>query len=230
MAIETTRDALSRIFYQRCFWLFVVLVAMIAAVSFVPPNDAGRLVVNAFNMFLLIATVAAVGRTTLSFAIALLLAVPAVWFQYSGLWRDDDRELAMSWMFSAGLYFVTTVYLLRYVFQPTVMTQDKLFGAAAAYLMIGVLWAYNYAVVGYFYPQSYMVVGQPGRLVYADALYLSMTVLTSTGFGDIAPLTRQARGVCMVEQITGALFVAILIARLAGVYPPREHYIDTPSR
>jgi len=230
MAIGTTRDALSRIFYQRCFWLFVVLVAMIAAVSFVPPNDAGRLVVNAFNMFLLIATVAAVGRTTLSFAIALLLAVPAVWFQYSGLWRDDDRELAMSWMFSAGLYFVTTVYLLRYVFQPTVMTQDKLFGAAAAYLMIGVLWAYNYAVVGYFYPQSYMVVGQPGRLVYADALYLSMTVLTSTGFGDITPLTRQARGVCMVEQITGALFVAILIARLAGVYPPREHYIDTPSR
>jgi len=230
MAIETTRDALSRIFYQRCFWLFVVLVAMIAAVSFVPPNDAGRLVVNAFNMFLLIATVAAVGRTTLSFAIALLLAIPAVWFQYSGLWRDDDRELAMSWMFSAGLYFVTTVYLLRYVFHPTVMTQDKLFGAAAAYLMIGVLWAYNYAIVGYFYPQSYMVVGQPGRLVYADALYLSMTVLTSTGFGDIAPLTRQARGVCMVEQITGALFVAILIARLAGVYPPREHYIDTPSR
>ena len=230
MAIETTRDALSRIFYQRCFWLFVVLVAMIAAVSFVPPNDAGRLVVNAFNMFLLIATVAAVGRTTLSFAIALLLAVPAVWFQYSGLWRDDDRELAMSWMFSAGLYFVTTLYLLRYVFHPTVMTQDKLFGAAAAYLMIGVLWAYNYAIVGYFYPQSYMVVGQPGRLVYADALYLSMTVLTSTGFGDITPLTRQARGVCMVEQITGALFVAILIARLAGVYPPREHYIDTPSR
>ena len=40
----------------------------------------------------LIATVAAVGRTTLSFVIALLLAVPAVWFQYEGLWRDDDAE------------------------------------------------------------------------------------------------------------------------------------------
>jgi hypothetical protein len=129
-------------------------------------------------------------------------------------------------MFSAGLYFVTTVYLLRYVFQPTVMTPDKLFGAAAVYLMIGVLWAYIYATVGFFYPQSYMIVGQPGHLVYADALYLSITVLTSTGFGDITPLTRQARGVCMVEQITGALFVAILIARLAGVYPPRDTYID----
>jgi hypothetical protein len=226
MGIGATRDALSRIFFQRCFWLFVVLVVLIAAVSFVPASDRGRLVINAVNMFLLIATVAAVGRTTLPFLIALLLAVPAVWFQYLGLWHDSDSDLAGSWIFSAALYLVTTVYLLRYVFQPRIMTQDKLFGAAAAYLMIGVLWAYLYAIIGFFYPQSYMIVGQPGRLVYADALYLSITVLTSTGFGDVTPLTRQARGVCMIEQITGALFVAILIARLAGVYPPRESYID----
>jgi hypothetical protein len=33
----------------------------------------------------------------------------------------------------------------------------------------------------------------------------------------------------MVEQITGSLFVAILIARLAGVYPPRESYTDDKS-
>jgi Ion channel len=226
MGIGATRDALSRIFFQRCFWLFAVLVMLIGAVSFVPANDHGRLFLNGVNMFLLIATVAAVGRTTLSFAIALLLAVPAVWFQYLGLWHDSDADLTWSWIFSATLYSITTAYLLRYVFQPRIMTQDKLFGAAAAYLMIGVLWAYLYAIIGFFYPQSYLIVGQPGRLVYADALYLSITVLTSTGFGDVTPLTRQARGICMIEQITGALFVAILIARLAGVYPRRESYVD----
>ena len=221
MAIATTRNALSRIFFQRCFWLFSVLVVLIGAVSFVPASDYGRLFLNGINMFLLIATVAAVGRTTVSFVIALLLTVPAVWFQYIGLWYDSDRDLAWSWMFSATLYFITVAYLLRYVFQPTIMTQDKLFGAAAAYLLIGVLWAYLYAIIGFFYPQSYMIVGQPGRLVY-----LSITVLKSTGSGDVTPLTRQARGICMIEQVTGALFVAILIARLAGVYPPRESYID----
>ncbi|RKT13994.1 ion channel [Paraburkholderia sp. RAU2J] len=226
MAVDATRDALSRIFFQRCFWLFAVLLALIGGVSFVPATDHGRLVISSVNMFLLIATVAAVGRTSLSFVVGLLLAVPAVWFQYLGLWHDSDMDLTWSWMFSAALYFMTTAYLLRYVFQPKIMTQDKLFGAAAAYLLIGVLWAYLYAIVGFFYPQSYMIVGQPGRLVYADALYLSITVLTSTGFGDVTPLTRQARGLCMIEQISGALFVAILIARLAGVYPPRESYID----
>jgi Ion channel len=226
MAIVATRDALSRIFSQRCFWLFSALLVLIGAVSFVPGSDHGRLVVTAINMFVLIATVAAVGRTTLSFVIALLLAAPAVSFQYLGLWYDSDGDLAWSWVFSAALYFITTAHLVRYVFQPRIMTQDKLFGAAAAYLLIGVLWAYLYAIAGFFYPQSYMVVGQPGRLVFADALYLSITVLTSTGFGDVTPLTRQARGICMIEQITGALFVAILIARLAGVYPPKESYVD----
>ena len=230
MGIATTRDALSRIFFQRCFWLFAVLLALIGAVSFVPGSDQGRLILNAVSLFVLIATVATVGRTKLSFVITVLLAVPAVAFQYLGLWNDSDDDLTWSWIFSATLYFVTIVYLVRYVFQPKIMTHDKLFGAAAAYLLIGVFWAYLYAVVGSFYPQSYMVVGQPGRLVYADALYLSMTVLTSTGFGDVTPLTRQARGICMIEQITGALFVAILIARLAGVYPPRSSYIDdTPA-
>src|SRR3954471_21506836 len=226
MSIVRTRQAVSRIFSQRCFWLFGVLLVLIGAVSFVPASDHGRLFLNGINMLLLIATVAAVGRSTLSSVTTLVLALPAVVFQYIGLWHDSDLALTWSWIFSATLYFITVVYLVRYVFQPRIMTQDKLFGAAAAYLLIGVFWAYLYAIIGFFYPQSYMIVGQPGRLVYADALYLSITVLTSTGFGDVTPLTRQARGICMIEQITGALFVAILIARLAGVYPPRESFTD----
>lgn len=225
MAIGMTRDALSHIFYQRCFWLFIIVFMLIGAVSFVPASDNGRLFLNGVNMFLLIAAISAVGRTTLSFVIAFLLAVPAVWYQFQGLWNDSDIDLAWSWIFSASLYFITIAYLVRYVFQPRIMTQDKLFGAASAYLLIGVFWAYLYAIIGFFYPNSYMILGQPGRLVYADALYLSITTLTSTGFGDVTPITRPARGLCMIEQLTGALFVAILIARLAGVYPARENYI-----
>jgi hypothetical protein len=228
-AIRGARDALSRIFYQRCFYLFAMLLALIGVVPFVPPTDFGRLVLNAINMFLLVATIATVGRTTMSFVVAVLLALPIMWFQYQGLWRDDEMDIARAHIFSAVLYFLATLFLLRYVFQRDVMTADKLFGAAASYLMIAVLWAYLYAIIGHFYPKSFLVVGQPGGLAYIDALYLSITVLTSTGFGDITPLTRQARGACMLEQITGALYVAILIARLAGVYPPVKRRTEEPE-
>lgn len=222
MALRTARDALSRFFYQRCFWLFAMLLALIAIAPFLPATTQGRLVYNWINAFVLIATVAACGRTLLSFVVVLLLAAPALAFQWLGLTEGDERWLLNSWFFGAALYLATTTYLLRYVFRPEVMTADKLFGAAASYLMLGILWAYLYVLVGHFYPLSYLVRGQPASLSVYEALYFSMTVLTSTGFGDIAPLTRQVQAVCIVEQVTGGLFVAILIARLAGVYPPRS--------
>lgn len=220
MALRNARDVLSRIFYQRCFWLFALLLTLIAVAPFLPTTTQGKLLTNWINVFVVVATVAAVGRTLLSFVIVLLLAAPAIGFQWLGLQEEEQHLLAWSWMFGAALYLATTTYLMHYVFQPKVMTADRLFGAAASYLMLGVLWAYIYALVGYYLPQSFMIGGAPASPDFYEALYLSITVLTSTGFGDITPLARQARAVCMVQEVIGALFVAILIARLAGVYPP----------
>jgi hypothetical protein len=52
-----------------------------------------------------------------------------------------------------------------------------------------------------------------------DLLYFSFGTLTTSGFGDIVPVSRAARAAAMVEGIVGQLFMAILIARLVGVYP-----------
>jgi hypothetical protein len=220
MAINVARETLGRVFGQRCLYLFVVLLAVIGAVPFIDPTPSGRLAVNVVNLFVIVATVAAVGRTTLSFIIALLLAAPALGFQWLHFSTDDAQSLMRSWIFGSVLYLAAIVYLLRYVFQRDVMTADKLFGAAAAYLMIGICWSYVYALVGYFYPGAFAVYGTASPLSFGDSLYFSFTVLTSTGFGDVTPLIRQARGLCVVEQLMGTLFLAVLIARLAGVYPP----------
>jgi hypothetical protein len=220
MAIRQAREQLGRVFTQRCFYLFVVLLALVGVVPFVEPTPTGRLTISAINLFIMIAAVAAVGRTVLSFIIILLLAGATLASQYLGMAWGDAQHAVHSWMFGAALYAVTIGYMLRYVFQPDVMTADKLFGAAAAYLMLGALWMFLYALIGNYYPGSFTVAGAPASPDNLDLLYFSFTVLTSTGFGDIVPVTRQARAICMLEQLTGALFVAILIARLAGVYPP----------
>jgi uncharacterized BrkB/YihY/UPF0761 family membrane protein len=220
MAIAHAREQLGRVFSQRCFYLFIVLLLLIAGVPFVEPTHFGKLATNATNLFVIIATVAAVGRTTLSFVIALLLALPTIGFQWLHLAGDDADALYRSWLFGGALYLASIVYLLRYVFQRDVMTSDKLFGAAAGYLMIGVFWAYVFALVGHFYPNAFAVYGAATPLSFIDCIYFSFTVLTSTGFGDITPLIRQARALVVVEQVLGSLFLAVLIARLAGVYPP----------
>ena len=116
MAIRNAREQLGRVFFQRCFYLFVLLLALVAVVPFIEPTPSGRLLIGGINAFLVVATVATVGRTVLSFVIVLLLAAPTVAFQYLGITSGDAESLAMSWGFGAALYAVTVTYLLRYVF------------------------------------------------------------------------------------------------------------------
>jgi hypothetical protein len=67
------------------------------------------------------------------------------------------------------------------------MTSNKLFGAAAAYLMMGSFWAMLYALTNLFYPDSFPSLGEARAANFTDFLDFSYTVLTSTGFGDIVP-------------------------------------------
>src|SRR2546423_686736 len=67
----------------------------------------------------------------------------------------DSGYLAWSWRFTAGVFVVTLVYLVRYVLRPAGaegMTIDRLYGGAAAYLLIGLLWCYFYALREHFSP------------------------------------------------------------------------------
>ncbi len=220
MPIDRARTAMGQVFVQRCFYLFVGLLALMMVALLLEPTPRGRLLINAINLLIDVAAVAAVGRSRWSFMVATVLAVPAMWFQIRGVAEGDETRLLISWTFNAALYAVTIGYLLRYVFQRDVMTADKLYGAAAGYLMIGVLWALLYAIANHLYPGSFAIAGSVATPSFTDLLYFSITTLTSTGFGDIVPLLRQVRALCVFEQLTGALFLAILIARLAGVYPP----------
>ena len=128
---------------QRCFYLFVALLVLVAGAPLIEPTPHGRIAVNFISVFVIVAAVATLGRTAGSFVIALLLAVPTVALHSDALKANHPDMLIWSWAFASALYSSPTlIYLLRYVFQQAVMTADRLWGAAAAYLLIGVLWAY----------------------------------------------------------------------------------------
>jgi hypothetical protein len=85
--------------------------------------------------------------------------------------------------------------------------------------MIGVLWSILYAIVDRSTAESFAIRGANVPMNSLDLLYFSFGTLTTSGFGDVVPLSRVARTAAMVEGIIGQLFMAILIARLVGVYP-----------
>ena len=116
---------------------------------------------------------------------------------------------------------VVTVAVLRYVLDPRLITTDKVFGAVSAYVLIAITFACIFGLVQFLDPQSFYIAqanNPDGRLTWSDLMYFSFTVLTSTGFGEITPVTPMARSLIVIEQVLGVMYVAFLVARLANLY------------
>jgi hypothetical protein len=218
-SIEIPRAALRRVFFQRCFYLFVVLLALIGVSPFIE-GTRGNYLLAGFNAFVVLAAAAALGRTALSFLLVFVLIGGAVGMRFASM--EQGREALFNWalLLHALVYISVLFLLLRYVFGPEVMDGDRLWGAASAYLMIGILWCFVYALVELEHGQTFLVRGEPANLRLIELLYFSFSTLTTIGFGDIAPLSAGAQMAAIFEGIVGTLFLAILIAKLVGVYPP----------
>jgi len=221
-ALARARVTLGRLFAQRCFFLFLAQVAVIAVVPIAFRTAQGQALLNLVDAVILLAAAAAVGRTTASFAFAVTLAIATMLLQFAAA-RTADHELWTLYMLCLAAYYaVVLVLLLAYVFRRDVMTMDKLWGAAAAYMLLGLVWAVVYALVQHHVPASLAIGGTARDLDGADLLYFSFTVLTSAGFGDIVPVRQPAKTAVVFQQIVGTLYVAILIARLIDAYPSQH--------
>jgi Ion channel len=218
-SISVTRDTLGRLFFRRCFYLFVTLLALITLAPFIEAQRGGVAIRYMISAVVMLAAVAAVGRSIVSFTFVLAMAAPALTFRWLALQTGDADYLDVALRLDAGVYAATIALLLRYVFDREVLTSDRLWGAAAAYLMIGVLWSFFYTIIDRVEGPAFAIRATSGPMQLNDLLYFSFGTLTTSGFGDIVPVTRVAQTAAMIEGIVGQLFIAILIARLVGVYP-----------
>ena len=218
-SIEIPRAALRRVFFQRCFYLFVVLLALIGVSPFLE-GARGTYLLAGLNAFIVLAAAAALGRTALSFLLVFCLVGAAVGLRFASVERGAEALFNWALVLHALVYVTVLILLLRYVFGPEVMDGDRLWGAASAYLMIGILWCLIYALIELEKDQTFYVRGQAAKLQLIDLLYFSFSTITTIGFGDIVPATRGAQLAAVFEGIVGTLFLAILIAKLVGVYPP----------
>lgn len=221
-SIDATRDALSRLFMQRCFYLFVFLLALIATTPFADSSPRGILLRNAVNIFIIVSAVAAVGRSTGSFVIIVLLAAPSLLLRWLSFTTDDSNYFDMALRMNAAMYAAAIAFLIKYVFDRSVIDSDRLWGAASCFLLLGVFWSFLYAIIDRAVPDAYMIRGSTAALDFTDLIYFSFSTMTTTGFGDVVPLARVSKIASVLQAVIGQLFTAILIAKLVDVYPARR--------
>jgi Ion channel len=210
---------LQKLLDQRCLLLFWALIALLVVLPFLGETTHGHAILVVANVAVLLTAIAAVGHNWKSFVIAVILVLPALVFRLMSLQSGQYSYLALAFGFNAVFYVFILANLMQYVFRRDVMSRDKLYGAVAAYILIAIFWAQLHGLTQYFYPGAYAFGGTPQVLDIGELIYFSFTALTTAGFGDIAPAVIQSRYLTVLEMVVGVMFVAILIARLTGVYP-----------
>lgn len=124
------------------------------------------------------------------------------------LGRPLDRATAAT-LVLLGIGLVLLVLLLAWQVRSVVRSPYPVLRALEAFVtatvVFVILFAGGYAALSEAAPGSFT---EPvGRI---DALYFTMTVLATVGFGDIAPVTGTARLVVTVQMVCGFAFAALV--------------------
>jgi len=195
----------------------VALVALIVIRPFVRSD----LVELLLGTLVLVSAVTAVGGRRRTLTAALLLLTPAL----AGKWVDHLRpDLVPAAVISgAEMAFIGFVIfnLLRFVLRAPRVDSEILCAALSVYLMLGLVWAIAYELLGQVFPDAFAFSTGPSAahsLEGFSAFYFSFVTLSTVGYGDIAPVSEAARMLAVTEAITGTLYVAVLIARLVSLY------------
>jgi hypothetical protein len=199
----------------------VLLVVQLAALLVYPlleDNAAGRAVFSLLGIAVLALVVLAVRSSPPATWVSLLLAGPAVVLLL--IQTISGARLLQPWSagFEAALYFYAAVGLIRYMVADRQVTIDELFAVGATFTLLAWAFAYTYVVLQAVSPGSFTVAVDPhAPRSWLELLFLSFTTLTSTGLSDVIPIRLYARSVVMLEQVTGMLYIAMIITRLVGL-------------
>jgi voltage-gated potassium channel len=186
-----------------------------------------RIAVTVVFTLVLLSAVFAVCQTRRSVALGLWLVVPAVLLHELRLHIEWDGLVALAHLLSVCFLGYTIVVMLRFLFAPQPVTLNMIYASLCVYLLLGVLWANVYSLMGVIEPNSFAFALDVGRgaermrfgagySVYP--IYYSFVTLSTLGYGDIVPASSAARMFAATEAITGQLYLAVLVARLVGLH------------
>jgi voltage-gated potassium channel Kch len=87
----------------------------------------------------------------------------------------------------------------------------------AIFLLLGLIWATLYLIVLEFSPTAFNGIVARGWVEnFPLASYFSYVTLTTLGYGDISPAEPVSRVLVYLEAITGAFYMAVVVASLVG--------------
>jgi hypothetical protein len=181
-----------------------------------------RVLTDVFFSATLISAVYAVSQVRRHAFIAAALALPmllSLWLQYFEYLPSLDLVGSVFEM----LFFGYTAWLiLGAVLRASEVSREVIVAAIVAYMFLGILWTGAYSTLELLQPGTFAVPDGFSGPVTQHLGYFSFTTLTTLGYGDVSPVSAMAKSLATLEALVGQIYLAVLIARLVGIYTARS--------
>ena len=160
-----------------------------------------------------------------------VLAAPAIAERLYVIFIPSHRAYAVSSIFWLLFFGFVTWSQLRTLMKHKEVTGETIAMSISVYLLLGLTWGMLYITIFELQPGAFnfgaalspsAIASGDQMQVFPILIYFSLTTLSTIGFGDITPLTLQSRYAAVAEGITGQFYLAILVARLVGIYMSRS--------
>ena len=201
--------------------LLIFLIAIMFAGPFLGGFESVQAWMSLLFILLLVAAVRTMAESKLHVTIALVLVTVALAGHVGFLinkapFVESIRNLTTSLF----LFSVCLTLLSNIITRSSRVTPDLIFGAVNVYLMTGLAFAFLFAYVDYLVPGSFIGFEKLefGKELIEQYIYFSYVTLSTLGYGDISPTTHLSTTLVVFEAIFGQLYLAILVARLVGLY------------
>jgi hypothetical protein len=198
---------------------FLLLVQLLEVVAYpmLEGTRAARVLFGAFGVAVLLLALRMIRHTAGRVEIGGLLAVVAV--ALNVLWIGWGLDALQPWQaaLQALFYFYAVGCLIAYMLADRRATTDELFAAGAAFTLL--VWAFTYVLLlcQAVQPGAFSAATATQPRSWSELMFLSFALLSSTGIGDVLPLTAAARAVADIEMFTGVMYLALVVSRLIGL-------------
>jgi voltage-gated potassium channel Kch len=204
----------------------VVLALVLGSVSFqvaAPDSDWARLVSIGLGAATLVTAVWAaraqrtVARAAAAAAVLLALLALAV-LVVKGDFPEATAGL-VNGLLIAFAPAVIALGLVRDIRAEGTVTERTLSGVLAIYLLLGMFFALLSGAAAAIDDGPYFS-GEPDS-DRADFLYFSYVTLSTTGYGDLSPLTDVGRMLAVIEALIGQIYLVTVVAMIVANLRPR---------
>lgn len=205
--------------------MLVAILTLLVVQPFVAGHAIAQTLLTTMLGLVLLSAVNAFRTSKTYFWVATALMIPTLAMRFALVFTSNWTVEFMTAILSALFLLVTVVALVSRLFSIRTVSLDTISAAICAYLLMGIGWGFLYAAVELANPQSFSAAlpptnaGSAGSVIVSlhTFVYYSFVTLTTTGYGDILPLSQAARILAMLEAVFGTLYIAILISRLVSL-------------